>query len=248
MLRLERKYLVPYYLMDALRARVMPFVRPDIYGVSEGKEIKPEYIVRSIYFDSITLNSYYEKTEGLIQRKKYRIRGYGNYEEKKEIAFEIKKKIENRIKKHRAFAWFENTPELLETGDIDKYVMDGRYGSSIEDAQRFFFHIKKNNYRPTSKVVYDREAYHGKFDAGIRVTFDKNIRSQNYPFIDNLFSDDGLTHIFKGHFILEIKYFTHTMPVWARSLIQEFCLRHEALSKYVLGFDAAKSYLMQKVV
>ncbi len=249
MLRLERKYLVPNYAMDDLRNRILPFVRPDIFGKTSQNGVAPEYVVRSIYFDSINLDTYLEKKEGVLFRKKFRLRGYGNYSENKEVVFEIKKKIENRIKKHRAFSSFSNIGKLLETGNLEKYIYNNNGStSSLDDAKRFFFHIKKNHFAPTCKVVYEREAYHGKFDADVRITFDKNIRSQNYPVVQNLFENDKLAYLFKEHFILEIKYFSHTMPVWAKSIIQEFKLRHEALSKYVIGFDAAKENTMGRIL
>ncbi len=239
MLRLERKYLVPNYLMDELRDRLKPFVRKDRYAISvNGKN--PEYVVRSIYFDSRNLDCYVEKKEGILLRKKFRIRAYGNKGENKKIAFEIKRKIANRIKKHRSFVHLEDVSNILNTGNVELYVMqDNGYNGALDDARRFFYHIKKNHFLPTCLVVYEREAYHGKFDKGVRVTLDKNIRSISYPDIDDLYHDGNLNFLFKNHFILEIKYFTHFMPVWARSLIQEFKLRNEALSKYVIGYDAS---------
>ncbi len=241
MLRLEKKYLVPNYLMSNLRERLMPFVRPDIYAKANGNSRIPEYVVRSIYFDSRNLDCYIEKKEGVLLRKKFRVRGYGNYSKNSNIAFEIKRKIENRIKKHRAFVHYDNISDLLKTGNIEKYVLqDNGYAASLDDARRFFFHIKKNHFIPTCLIVYEREAYHGKFDPGVRITFDKNIRSYNYPEINALYENVNFTYLFKNHFILEIKYFDHTMPLWGRSLIQEFKLKNEALSKYVLGYDASK--------
>ena len=91
--------------------------------------------------------------------------------------------------------------------------------------------------KPTVLVVYEREAYHGLLDSGVRITFDKNIRSRVYPELADMFNNHGLKHLFDSHFILEIKYFTEKMPTWAKSLVEEFRLRHEALSKYTVGYD-----------
>ncbi len=61
-------------------------------------------------------------------------------------------------------------------------------------------------------VVYEREAYHGDFDPGVRITFDKNIRSYIYPDLSDMFKKRDLKHLFKNHFILEVKYFTDKCP------------------------------------
>jgi len=236
LLRYERKYLVPYEMLDLIRKRIKPFLRGDIYGNGH-RRFLPQYTVRSIYFDTRNLECHQEKTEGVELRKKFRIRTYNDYTEEAVAVFEIKKKIENRIHKHRAFVDWEDVPALLETADITKYVHPDEDGLSYADASRFFFHLRKRHLTPTVLVVYEREAYHGVFDTGVRITFDKNIRSSMNPKISDMFNNHDLKHLFKNHFILEIKYFTDSMPTWAKSLVQEFKLRHQALSKYTIGYD-----------
>jgi hypothetical protein len=241
MLRYERKYLVPNELIDRIRSRIGPFVRPDIY-TSQNTDGLRQYTVRSIYFDTRNLDLYTEKKEGLIHRRKFRIRGYDHYEPGCRVVFEIKRKIENRVKKHRSFVQYENVEHMMGSGQVEKYVVNTNHcPKAIEDAQRFLFHIKKSHLIPTCLIVYEREAWHGKFDQGVRITFDKNIRSLTYPNIERLFEDENLKYLFDNHFILEIKYFTDQMPLWARSLLQEFRLRNDALSKYTIGFDACQS-------
>lgn len=232
--RYERKYLVPNNLLEVLRNRIQPFVRPDLFA-STGDGL-PEYTVRSIYFDSPTFNAYYEKVEGLKDRKKLRIRGYNTYKQGCEVFLEIKRKLENRIVKNRALVPYDNLEELLQTGDLTGLTnLAGK--PAMDDARRFFYHLKKYAQRPTNLIVYTREPYHGKFDPGLRITLDKDIQGSASPGLVDLFSSHGLTYLWENHFILEIKYFTDCMPHWARSIIQEFSLRHEALSKYVRGID-----------
>jgi SPX domain protein involved in polyphosphate accumulation len=238
MLRYEKKYLVPIAMMDRIRSRMSSFVRPDIYTHTAENGIR-QYTVRSIYFDTHNMEFYNEKIEGLIHRRKLRIRAYDKLEAGCRVVFEIKRKIENRIKKHRSFVPYDNVNKILASGDIEKYIVNESHcPKAVEDAQRFLYHIKKSQLIPTCLIVYEREAYHGKFDPGVRITFDKNIRSLNHPGIDQLFEDDNMTYLFDNQFILEIKYFTDQMPMWARSLVQEFRLRNDALSKYTIGFQA----------
>ena len=244
MLRYERKYLVPNYLLNDLRNRIRGFVREDIYATANGKGL-PEYTVRSIYFDSPDLINYHEKHAGLKHRRKLRVRSYNKFAPEKEVVLEIKRKLENRVRKHRSSVSYGNLDKLLESGRVEAYLdlsHSKNPARSLEDARRFFFHYKLKPFLPTTLVTYEREAYHGKLNAGTRITFDKNIRSKNYPSLDELFSEENMRYLFKDHCIMEIKYFDDEMPGWAKGIVQEFRLRHEALSKYVIGYDVNKSF------
>jgi len=238
MLRIERKYLVPDDRLDALRKRLLPFLDPDSYTHENELGIR-EYTVRSIYFDSRDLACYYEKHEGIMLRRKFRIRGYDNAEPGSRVVLEIKRKFEARQKKYRSYVMFRNVEKLLQSGDINKYVVSNRNnGPALAEASKFMYNINKRQLRPTCLIVYEREAYYGRFDRSVRITFDKNIRSRLYPAVSSLFDGEGMKNLFSNHFIMEVKYFRHEMPAWARSVVQEFRLRNEALSKYTLGIDA----------
>lgn len=232
--RYERKYLVPNHQLPALRARIMPFVRPDFYA-SQHKDF-PEYTVRSIYLDSPHLESLMDKNEGYKVRKKLRIRGYDQPHSGSQVFLEIKRKEGNRIAKNRALLPFSNLEQCLEEGadpPVDSLILDSK---NQDDLIRFLYHKNRKLQQPVNLIVYDREPYHGKFDPGVRITFDKNIRSMFKPHYDQLYSDSNLTLVWPEHFILEIKYFEAPMPTWAKSLVHDFKLQSQALSKYAEGY------------
>ena len=232
-LRYERKYLVKNELLEGLRNRILPFVRADIFASDSSSDF-PEYTVRSIYLDTANFDALYEKIEGLKERKKLRIRGYNNYIEGCEVFLEIKRKLGNRIAKNRALTNFDLLQQSLDLGEIYPKKSSERM---MNDASKFFFNYKTKNQKPVNIVVYDREPYHGKFDPGVRITFDKNIRAALFPQLSDLYSNEGLDLVWKEHFILEIKYFEGGMPSWAKSIVKEFALKHEALSKYAAVFN-----------
>lgn len=210
------------------------FVYPDYYG--EKNEGFPEYTVRSIYFDSFQRSAYQEKVDGIKERKKLRIRAYDDYYQGCKVFLEIKRKVEYMVIKNRSLVPFDQLEHILLFGNIDDYFPP-KEKKQIEDGIKFLYHLKKNNLKPENLVVYDREAYFGKFNRDVRITFDKNIRSKNKPLLEDLFSEANLKPIWKNKFILEIKYFTGVMPIWARSIVQEFKLKNESLSKYVQGVE-----------
>ena len=90
--RKEYKYLVPNDLLPDLRRALKPFLSLDDFAMQRDKK---EYTVRSIYYDTKTLEFYFEKIEGYKIRKKIRIRGYNQLLGEKVVFLEIKRKYEN---------------------------------------------------------------------------------------------------------------------------------------------------------
>lgn len=239
MLRYERKYYVHNSRLDELRSRMMPFLRPDIFAKKNDRG-HGEYTVRSIYYDTPFMDFYYEKMEGLKDRNKFRIRVYDQYEPGNLAFLEVKQKLGPRIKKHRATTEVMDVVPLLRTADVDTYIKSDPKGAS-----KFLFHYYKNALKPVNLVVYEREPYHGKFDSGVRITLDKNVRSAIYPKMEGIYNEGMLKPITPEYFILEIKYFYH-FPCWCRSVLEEFDTRLEAISKYATGIDIHHQHTSQR--
>lgn len=238
-LRYEKKYLVPNHQLEALRNSLLPFLVPDSYAGVE-KYGYPEYTVRSIYFDSPDKKSIDEKIAGVEERKKLRIRGYDNLNENTQVFLEVKRKLGDRIYKNRSLIPFSKTKDFLLFGPDDKVAETLHKKNQYDDAMRFMYLLKKYNMSPLNLIIYDREAYQGKFNSDLRITFDKNVRSVLYPNISNLFSEVNNTYIWENHFILEVKYFDAPMPGFVKSIIEEFKLQTQALSKYTEGYFCHK--------
>jgi SPX domain protein involved in polyphosphate accumulation len=236
--RNEKKYLVPTNKLENIRKRLDTFVQPDYFG--EQNDGFPEYTVRSIYFDSFQKNAYQEKVDGIKERKKLRIRAYGDYYNGCKVFLEIKRKVEYMVIKNRAFVSYDQIENILLFGNIEDYFSE-KDRKQIDDGIRFLFNLKKYNQNPTNLIVYEREAYFGKFNKDVRITFDKNIRSMNNPLLSDLFNETNLKPLWKNKFILEIKYFSGIMPIWLRSIVQEFKLKNESLSKYMQGVDETRN-------
>ncbi|TVR80497.1 MAG: polyphosphate polymerase domain-containing protein [Chitinophagaceae bacterium] len=236
-LRYERKYLVHNDLQEVLRERFKPFLRPDKHAI--GPLEYPEYTVRSIYFDTHDMAAYLDKIEGYKRKKKLRIRGYNVHRNGDKVVFEIKRKIGDRIYKNRVFLEYEELPKVMDPS-LDSGGESLRNKSFLNDPsyKKFKYNLLRYHMHPVILISYEREPYHGQIDSGVRVTFDKNIRSKFAPSLDELYSETFMRPLFKDHFILEIKYFTDFMPSWAKSIVAEYNLRREALSKFSIGIDA----------
>ncbi len=233
--RIEYKYLVPNELMGRLRAEILPYVVPDL---PPGDGVSSEYTVRSVYYDSPNFDCYNEKVDGLKMRNKFRIRGYGHGGTRSVVFLEIKRKSEAFILKHRAPLAHDDVAAFFATRDVDRYIGGSRgSGREREDARRFLYHYGRHTLRPAVLVVYDREAFAGKFDSSLRVTFDKNVRGRAFPTLDELFDDALLVNALRGHFIFEVKFFRYALPMWVRTIVRRYELPRMALSKYAMCLD-----------
>lgn len=235
--RVELKYLVGMELYDELKKRIEPFVVRD----------RPGYTVRSIYFDTPNLDYYNDKVEGLEIRKKVRIRVYDVKRDNSFAFLEIKRKHGLMIFKNRAVVFYSNLEKFLETGDINKYVLKTE-PTSRESARKFLYNLFVYKLKPVILVTYDREAFHGKFNQEIRITFDSELRSLMNPKISDIYVDDVLKFASPNFFVLEIKYphQDHGMPTWLRSVIYNYELNLVSFSKYVVCFDSHIN-LLQKL-
>jgi CRISPR/Cas system-associated exonuclease Cas4 (RecB family) len=236
--RFERKYLVKNSDLDLFREAIQPFVEPDTFGVSNGKAVS-EYVVRSIYFDTADFKALHEKIDGVKERKKLRVRGYNSYAAGNKVFLEIKRKSNDRISKNRALVSFDSLQDSLDFGEIlskDEHYPD----SMIQDANKFFYYLKLHHMRPVCLVTYNREAFMGKFDESLRITFDKNINVALFPKLTDLYREDILTPVWTDCFILEVKYFEKKMPHWLRILVDRFKLERKALSKFASAFSSTE--------
>ncbi|MBN2424216.1 MAG: polyphosphate polymerase domain-containing protein [Calditrichaceae bacterium] len=236
--RLEYKFLLNNKKIDSLRQALMPFLFYDVYAERSADK---QYTVRSIYFDTSRLRYYHEKIDGIKIRKKIRIRGYDTLNGQDLVFLEIKRKYENYISKNRAGIRYIHLPELFQTGKTGELIVPKPDPETAkEDARRFLHHVFKNNLRPTVLVAYDREAYFSKFNSGLRITIDKNLRYLAFPALSDLFEDEKLQFAQKGFSTLEIK-FHHGYPDWLREILKQFHLSRQALSKYTICLDAQRS-------
>jgi hypothetical protein len=227
-MRLEYKYLIPSELLPELRAKTAPFVEADAHN----RELEG-YTVRSIYFDTAALSCYHDTVEGSKARKKFRIRGYDECEERGIIFLEIKRKYGTSVVKNRAPVLYEHIEDLLASGDVERYVLTRTdFPNASEDARRFLFHIYGGFLRPIVLIMYEREAYYSRFGS-LRITFDKNLRSSICPSLDALFSEENTLYSIPKHFILELK-FCDGLPSWLRSTVGALDLEQRALSKYAI--------------
>jgi len=230
MQRIEYKYLVPVEKLENLRNEISPYLNYDPHTASQPDK---EYTVRSIYLDTPSLKSYYEKIAGLKIRNKFRIRGYNSVDENSYTFLEIKRKDAEYVSKDRALLLFKKVNDFLLSSDIDESdFQNGQYKS----AKNFLYYFNGYGLQPVVLVVYEREAFTCALGSNLRVTFDKNLRSSLVHSTDMLFSEEKWKRSLVNFFVLEIKYYK-VLPYWVPQVINKYKLQREAISKYTICVD-----------
>ncbi|MBN1378450.1 MAG: polyphosphate polymerase domain-containing protein [Gammaproteobacteria bacterium] len=184
------------------------------------------YRVRSLYFDSLDDECLYEKQSGLLERKKIRLRTYGDLGTQA-VKFEIKSKCGQLVRKDSALI-DRDTAQAICCGD---YALLLKNKHPVLD--RIYSIFTTKGYRPRVIVEYQRTAFVSPI-SNIRITFDKNLYS-NINHLD-LFSPvkDVMPVIIEGKQILEIKY-DQFIPKYMSRVLSGINAERMAISKYTLA-------------
>lgn len=180
------------------------------------------YLIRSLYFDDLDSNSYYEKLDGILYRKKYRIRLYNG--DDKFIRLECKHKHNNMTAKEQA----------LINKEICSKIIDGNYDIETNDEvlKKFLLDIETRHLVPSVIVDYKRVAYIYPIST-VRITFDYNIKSGRYNY--NLFDNDtSLVNVIDDNMVvLEVK-FDEVLPLHIANVLETIPSFRQAVSKFAL--------------
>ena len=216
--RHEYKYLISAADAKLLKLRLKHIMQPDPHTGPSGR-----YTIRSLYFDDLAHNAYYEKADGICLRSKYRIRIY-NYTlksiklEKKEKLGNLTRKTAQTIQRSDAKALQRReVPETLENGDL---------------LDELWLKIRSEGLRPMVLVDYDRTPFVCA-DGNTRITLDENLRTR--PYCANLVASPAamMPVLEKGQVILEVK-FDDFLPTYLADALRDIPKANLAISKFAL--------------
>ena len=216
--RNEWKYLISPGEHLLLRPRLETVMQLDSHAKNGG------YTIRSLYFDDFGNTAYEEKEDGVLLRKKYRIRIY-NFSDST-IKLERKKKVGSYIYK-------EDAP--LTRAQVED-ILNGRYDFLLKSphslCREFYIECVCHGMRPRTIVDYEREPWIMELGT-VRLTFDSEVRAAIGGW--DIF-DPGLPTLRvlePGKLVMEVK-FTELLPQIVRELIPPDASEFTAVSKYVL--------------
>ena len=181
------------------------------------------YLIKSLYFDDLDSTSYYEKMDGVLYRKKYRIRIYNNNDE----FIRLEKKM-----KHNTYTAKE---QILISKDIYSKILNGKLDeidSPTGLLEEFITNSKTKHLVPSVIVLYHRIAFTYPISE-VRITFDSHIQSglYNYDLFDKEVPMYDVSE--PGKQVLEVK-FNEVLPLHIANILNDIPSFKEAVSKFAI--------------
>ena len=218
-MRQEKKFLVgldEYYRFSARLSGVM------MQDANNGRE---GYVIRSLYFDTLEDQDFYEKEDGVELRRKIRLR---IYDPDSEFAMLEVKQKQGNLQKKRSLRMERKDAMELSNGN---YRVLLRYKEDF--AAECFGMMMSRCYRPKAVIEYRRKAFVAK-ENKIRVTFDHHITATESCF--HIFDRElPLAPALNPYLaVMEVKYNGFLLG-YIKDMLME-CDRSElSVSKYYLG-------------
>lgn len=183
------------------------------------------YLIRSLYFDTVYDDDFFEKLDGIETRRKIRLRCY---DPKSDYAM-------LEMKQKQGASQLKRSLRLTKKDAIS--LIDGKYdvllGYEEDFAKECYGLMHYRCYRPKTIVQYNRKAYIAK-ENKIRITFDNNILATESSF--DMFSDKLLMSpvMDKFNVVLEVK-FNGFLLDYLRDFINSINKSELSVSKYALA-------------
>lgn len=214
--RHELKYIVSYEDMLNIREKLNKVLTID--------RNESGYMVRSLYFDGINDNDYYDKLGGEIDRKKIRLRIYEPNADK--VKLELKSKYDTHQLKKSLVINKKDAEELIK----ENYSILLNYNSEV--AKEIYLILRENLYKPKIIIEYNRIAY--ITSTTTRITFDFDIKESTN--IEDFFNENinyyDLTN--KKDIVLEVKFDRFLEP-YISNILSSCKTTSQSVSKYIIG-------------
>jgi len=228
-LRYEFKYILNDELRTNIEKELSHFMQLDPF-VEQFENKK--YLVRSLYFDDPVYSFYYEKTDGLMHRQKFRIRTYTTeYDKDIPIMLELKGRYNNFVYKHR-ISIKHNSKHIKDAFQL----LHPLEGQDNPVAKQYTYDKYKKNIKPIMLIDYQRRAFQSKYDYEFRITFDGELYGTQTT---DLFPKNDLfkRKLIDGYTIMEVKFRKH-VPPWFHRIMIKYQLNRVSISKYCTGMEA----------
>lgn len=225
--RYEIKYAIPVKSFGSLKPDLERFLGRDAHGGESGF-----YSIASLYFDTPDLDCYRNKLDGLLFRRKLRIRVYPNKPDG--VAFvEIKQRVNRTVQKRRLAMTLADAYAMC-SGSM-RFKLSEADDQEVADEVHYL--VTSLRLRPKNIIAYTRQAYEGHtVDPGMRLTFDTLIRTRRADFDLEVAQPTQIA--FPAQLsIMEVKA-NERVPHWLVSLLARHQCNLTRVSKYCNGISA----------
>lgn len=226
--RFEYKYILARAIREEIETAIQEFMIFDPFSASLPDHC---YSVNSLYFDDANLSDYHEKMDGMLNRRKYRLRSYDNGDSP--VFLEEKGRRNHFSYKYRCHVDQEFQNHAV-VGNW-RVLLNGIDGNEDVPLSRFVTAGVRRDLSPKVRVLYRRRPYIANYGYRFRVTFDDRIEAH---WTDSLRAPAILARpVLPGKTVLEIK-FEDSIPMWFTRLIGSYQLNMVSISKYCQAAEA----------
>lgn len=218
--RVEIKYLLTRQQRDQILSAMAAHMKPDEFGKTS---------IRNIYYDTENYRLVRHSIEKPPYKEKLRVRSYGSLSDPSGKVFvELKKKYDGIVYKRRLSAHWDEVTEWL-AGRADS-LPDTQIAREIE-----YFRDHYETLQPAVYLSYDRQAFYGKDNRDLRITFDENILARTDR-TALTFEPYGTPLIRRDQALMEIKA-GGGYPMWLVKALAEAGARKMSFSKYGTAYE-----------
>jgi len=237
------RYELKFPIERALAPKIVEACKPGL--VVDEHTTNSTYRVSSLYFDSADLIAYWEKVDGERVRKKFRLRYYsvseGLHDNLVQGAFmEIKHRINNTVFKERLPLSDSGASAILadpsELRHLERHLLPGSEPDRVT-VDTVLRAADAPGFQPVTVITYVREAWVGKVDPRLRLTFDSLCEAYWPPAYAQVGEPGGVSILDPLKAIMEVK-FDDAIPRWIRDAVGKFGLALDRFSKYAAGVEA----------
>lgn len=225
-MRYENKYIIT----DTQKSNIMPelleHMEFDKYCVGDN-----DYSIYSLYFDTKNNDVVRRSVQKPYYKEKLRLRSYRlNPNDNDTVFLEIKKKIGGTVNKRRVVLTYKQAVEFIKNNKVPTLS-----GIQKQIMNEICYYIKLHPVEKSVLIHYDRTALFDKNDKSLRITFDRNLTSEE--------NTDLLHTKSKGKFIVEPKKrimeikISGAMPLWLSKLLSEHKIYRGSFSKFGYNFQ-----------
>ncbi len=214
--RYEKKYMLTQEQQENLMKQILPYIKEDKFG---------RYTICNIYYDTQDWELIRRSIQKPVYKEKLRVRSYGVPADDDKAFIEIKKKYKGIVYKRRITAEAKDVePILTGRGGIGIKKSDEQIRNEILWFQNFY------RTQPRIFIGYDRQAFAGIEDSGLRITFDTDIRWRDED-LDLRCGDYGQPVLQEQQVLMEIKM-PGTCPLWLAHILNDNGIYPTSFSKY----------------
>lgn len=216
--RYEKKFLLTPEQYGALISVLRDTVTEDDYGV---------HTICNVYYDTENYDLIRASLDKPVYKEKFRLRSYGVPSGHDRIFVEIKKKYRGVVYKRRVDA---------PSGEVAAFVTEGkRLSGDVQIQREIQWFLRQYQPKPKVFLAYERIAFLGKGDAGLRITFDCGLRYRTER-LNLCAGDDGECVLPEDSIVMEVKT-PVAVPLWLASLLSERQIYPVSFSKYGMCYE-----------